>query len=231
MATAKRKYMDVDIVAFLEKQMKDHVQHYQSDFDVDIKVINKAAASDRKEDKTLLWMGRIMGTHCLKEHDAFIRDTAAYSTWRYYAEQSREPIIAYTAEITGTVNGVIRGNVYELDYRAHAGEMLMFAVDPAEVEKTYQDGFVDRVPVGRSSYGYYVSLVEKHGPIIDSLTHPRDKKQHAAVLSQQKVLRELLKAAPSKTALNLQIDSAKQRAGNAGTEHSSLTKNNEYSRR
>lgn len=231
MATTKYKHMDVDIIAFLEKQMESHVQHYQCDFDVDIKVIKKAAASERKEDKTLLWMGRTMGTHCLKEHDAFIRDTSAYNTWRYYAEQSSEPIIAYAAEITGTVDGVIRGNVYELDYRAHAAEMLMFAVDPAEVEKTYEDGFVDRVPVERSSYGYYVSLVEQHGPIIDSLTHPRDIDRHAAVLSQQTVLRELLKASPSKESLNQQITSAKERAGNAGTEHSSRIKNTKYSGR
>lgn len=58
------KFEDVDLFASLNAVMKQNTGFYQSDLEIDKEIIAKAAASPRKEDKTLLWFCRPSGTHC-----------------------------------------------------------------------------------------------------------------------------------------------------------------------
>lgn len=194
---ANKKYEDIDIVAFLEEKMKSNTKHYQSDFEIDKEFILKMAASKRKEDKTLLWMSRSSGTHCFKEHDTFVRDTSACITWLYYAEQTQNDVIAYAVEVCAVRDGVVHGNVYELDYASHTKEVAVKAVELLEVEKTFEDGFVVRVPMDRSSYGFYSNLVEEHGSIVDSFAIPRDQAELCLVLNEQKSFRDKFKLVKS----------------------------------
>ena len=195
MAQNLYKYMDIDILAFLEQEMKHNTQHYQSDFEIDKHMIERYVRSPRKEDKTLLWMSRPMGTHGQREYEAFIRDTAAYNTWCFYAQQTEASIVAYTVELIGVKDGTIRGNVYKLDYASHAAEVAAKAIPHLDCEKVFEDGYVDRVPFNRSSYGYFHGLVAQHGAIVDSLVFPKDQEQLAQVLREQKAARDRLKPA------------------------------------
>lgn len=218
MAKAFYKYMDIDVIAFLEEKMKSNTKSYQSDFEIDKRMLQRLAQSRRKEDKALLWMSRPMGTHLQRESEAFIRNTHAHNTWRFYAEQTSDPIVAIAVELTGTKDGIIRGNLYELDYKAHAAEVASKSVEDLEVEKVFADGFVDCVPLARSSYGYWAQLVDEHGSIVDSLEHPKDKEQLALVLAQQKASRDKMKIADiskSKPKMSLadQIQAASSRTG------------------
>ena len=113
------KFENVDIVASLEAIMKQNTGFYQSDFEIDKEIIQKAAASPNREDKTLLWLSRPSGTHCFRERDVFLKDTAPHNTWRFHKEQTRDRILAYAVELTGIENGKIKGNLYELDYPQH----------------------------------------------------------------------------------------------------------------
>ena len=70
-----KQYKDVDVIAELEKLVEQHVEHYKNDFDIDKGILRRAAESDDPAEKTLLWMCRRNGTHCLRESEAFIRDT------------------------------------------------------------------------------------------------------------------------------------------------------------
>ena len=115
----RNKFENVDVLASLEAILKQNTGFYQSDFDIDKQIIAEKAASPSKEDKTLLWLSRPSGTYCFRERDVFISDTAPHNTWRYYKEQSRDPILAYAVELTGTEGGKIKGNLYELDYEKH----------------------------------------------------------------------------------------------------------------
>lgn len=208
---AQKKYLDMDVIAFLEERMKSNTKHYQSDFGIDTRVIKNAAFSQRKEDKTLLWFSRPMGTYCNTERETFIRDTFAYNNWRYFTEQSNDPIIAFAVELTGMKDGVIRGNLYELDFRSFAEELAKIAVPAQAVEKTFQDGYVEQVPMERSSYPYYVGLVEKHGPIVASRTIPVDTDRLNEILAEQTFLRSFFKLGKSpaqKVSLQDQINAA-----------------------
>lgn len=136
----KLKFENVDVTASLEAILKQNTGFYQSDFDIDKQIIAEKAASPRKEDKTLLWFCRPSGTHCFRERDVFIRDTAPNNTWRFYKEQTSDPILAYAVELTGVKDGKITGNLYELDYGKQYERVKDNTVDAGTVTLVYEHG-------------------------------------------------------------------------------------------
>ena len=113
------KFENVDVIASLEAIMKQNTAFYQNDFDLDRNILQKAAASPTAEDRRLLWFSRPSGTSCFRERDVFLKGTRQHNTWRFYGEQTRDKVLAYAVELTGIVNGKIKGNLYELDYPQH----------------------------------------------------------------------------------------------------------------
>lgn len=97
-----QKFENVDVIASLEAIMKQNTAFYQSDFDIDKQILRKAAVSLIPEDKRLLWFSRPSGTCCFRERDVFLKDTRQHNTWRFYGEQTRDTILAYAVELTGT---------------------------------------------------------------------------------------------------------------------------------
>ena len=140
------KFENVDVTASLEAILKQNTGFYQSDFDIDKQIIAEKAASPRKEDKTLLWFCRPSGTHCFRERDVFIKDTAPNNTWRFYKEQTSDPILAYAVELTGVKDGKITGNLYELDYGKQYERVKDNTVDAGAVTLVYEHGTREQPP-------------------------------------------------------------------------------------
>ena len=149
----RNKFENVDVLASLEAILKQNTGFYQSDFDIDKQIIAEKAASPSKEDKTLLWLSRPSGTYCFRERDVFISDTAPHNTWRYYKEQSRDPILAYAVELTGTEGGKIKGNLYELDYEKHYERVKDNTLAAGTVTLIYEHGTREQ-PADRRFDGY-----------------------------------------------------------------------------
>lgn len=209
------KYMDVDVVAFLEEKMKGNTKHFQSDFEYDKDKFARFVQSEHKEDKTLLWLSRPHGTQCVRESDAYLKGTEGHTFWQYYANQEAgSKYVAFAVELTGVQDGVIRGNLYELDYMKHA-EMVKKEAQPAyEVVKTFEDGFTHQTSFARSSHGYWLDMVEEHGPIVESRAIPEDMALLKMVLAEQKQARAGMKAAAWKpVSLEDVLKDAKAKAG------------------
>ena len=134
------KFEDVDVFASLNAIMKQNTGFFQSDFDIDREIIAKAAASASKEDKTLLWFCRPSGTHCFRERDVFLKDTAPHNTWRFYKEQTSDRILAYAIELTDREHGKIKGNLYELDYSRHYKRVKEKGLPADTVKLIYERG-------------------------------------------------------------------------------------------
>ena len=134
------KFENVDLFASLNAVMKQNTGFYQSDLEIDKEIIAKAAASPRKEDKTLLWFCRPSGTHCFRERDVFLKDTAPHNTWRFYMEQTSDRVLAYAIELTGTERGKIKGNLYELDYAKHYERVKEKELPADTVKLIYEHG-------------------------------------------------------------------------------------------
>ena len=134
------KFENVDLFASLEAIMKQNTGFYQSDLDIDKEIIAKAAASPHREDKTLLWFCRPSGTHCFRERDVFLKDTAPHNTWRFYMEQTSDRVLAYAIELTGKERGKIKGNLYELDYSKHYERVKEKELPADTVKLIYEHG-------------------------------------------------------------------------------------------
>ena len=139
-----QKFENVDILACLDAVMKQNTGFYQSDFEIDKKIIHEAAASPDREDRTLLWLSRPSGTHCFRERDVFLKDTRPYNTWKFHGEQTRDRILAYAVELTGIENGKIKGNLYELDYPQHYERVKAKALPADTNALIYEYGRVEQ---------------------------------------------------------------------------------------
>lgn len=197
------KFEQVDLIASLEAIMKTNTVHYQSDFDIDKALMMRAANSPDPADKMLLWLSRPSGTQCYKEQEVFQQGTTGYNTWKFYAEQTSDPILAYGVKITGMEDGKIVGNLYELNYPEHVKHVIKEALPVESVVATLKDGTEQTVPfhdyfAGRMNFGYEQVERIAHRPTepdkLDTLLHQeqwnRDKlrsgdmEKHIAKLSK-----------------------------------------------
>ena len=134
------KFEDVDVITSLEAIMKQNTAFFQNDFDLDRNILQKAAASPTAEDRRLLWFSRPSGTSCFRERDVFLKGTRQHNTWRFYGEQTRDKVLAYAVELTGIVNGKIKGNLYELDYPQHFRHVKEQALPADNYTLLYEHG-------------------------------------------------------------------------------------------
>ncbi len=128
-----RKFENCDVLAVLREIMSHNTQLYQTDFDLDEKILTKAAKEKDVWERRYLWMSRPCGTHCLKEKDVFLYNTAENCAWTAYADTA-DKIIAYAVQLNGYENGVLKGDLYELDYASHCAMAKNSAVYIAQVK-------------------------------------------------------------------------------------------------
>ena len=137
---AMNRFENVDVLAALEQLMRQNTAFHRDDYNTDKEIIGRATVSDKAEDKTLLWMSRPSGTYCFRESDVFLQGTPQHNTWKFYGEQTRDRVLAYAVELTGKVRGVIRGNLYELDYPQHFRHVAAEAVQADNIILHYEKG-------------------------------------------------------------------------------------------
>lgn len=128
-----RKFENCDVLSVLREIMSHNTKHYQTDFAIDEEILTGAAEEPNAMDRRYLWMSRPCGTHCLKEKDVFLFNSPEYSTWTAYADTADE-IVAYAVQLNGYEDGVLKGNLYELDYASHCAMAKNSAVYIAQVK-------------------------------------------------------------------------------------------------
>ena len=183
-----QKFENVDVIASLEAIMKQNTAFYQSDFDIDKQILQKAAVSPVPEDKRLLWFSRPSGTCCFRERDVFLKDTRQHNTWRFYGEQTRDTILAYAVELTGTEQGKIKGNLYELDYLQHFREVIEKSIPADNYTLIYEHGERE-IPAGQFFNGnpdYELGKFERFEAV------PNDPDALQSLLQEERRSREQL---------------------------------------
>ena len=99
------RFEDVDLLGALSRVVDLHTQHYKEDFDLDKELISKLAVSDRSEDKQILWMSRPCGTYTLREREVYLDGSHENKVWRFYQEQTNDPILAYAISLKEVRDG------------------------------------------------------------------------------------------------------------------------------
>ena len=177
-----QKFENVDVIASLEAIMKQNTAFYQSDFDIDKQILQKAAVSPVPEDKRLLWFSRPSGTCCFRERDVFLKDTRQHNTWRFYGEQTHDTILAYAVELTGTEQGKIKGNLYELEYPQHFREVIEKSISADNYTLLYEHGELTK-PAGQYFDG---NTDPQLGKFIRFEAQPNDPEALKSLLGEQK---------------------------------------------
>ena len=177
-----QKFENVDVVASLEAIMKQNTAFYQSDFEIDKQILQKAAISPIPEGKRLLWFSRPSGTCCFRERDVFLKDTRQHNTWRFYGEQTHDTILAYAVELTGTEQGKIKVNLYELDYPQHFREVIEKSISADNYTLLYEHGELTK-PAGQYFDG---NTDPQLGKFIRFEAQPNDPEALKSLLGEQK---------------------------------------------
>lgn len=134
------KYMNTDILKAMQTIVDGHVKYYQSDFGYDIETLKEAALKPERSDRIFVWLCRECGTWLLNEKNVFIKNSHEYSVFTYYAEQTRDSILAFVVEVVGADSDAVKGNIYALDYRKHYQHVCRAAVSAGSVTITYEHG-------------------------------------------------------------------------------------------
>lgn len=99
------RFEGVDILDSLGQIMELHTQHYKDDFDMDKELIQNLVLSGEPEDRRLLWMSRPCGTYTLREWEVYLEGSHANKVWRFYHEQTKDPILAYALSVKDVKDG------------------------------------------------------------------------------------------------------------------------------
>ena len=134
------KFECVDIIDIMGRVLDVHTEHYRSDFDIDKKILWSASAKEERQDRTYVWMCRKSGTWLLRERDVYIRDTRENNTFRYYLEQTSEPVILLIVEVTGYTAHTVIGNLYTADYKGYYDHVMKEMLPVESIVLTYEGG-------------------------------------------------------------------------------------------
>lgn len=134
------KFMNIDLIDSLGAIMRQNTGFYQSDFEIDKKILEKAVSEPEAVDRTFLWLSRPCGTQCFKECDVFLKETPSYNAWQFYGTRNHDRMLAYVVEITHNEGDRIMGNLYELDFRKHCKHVEDKALSAEHVKLIYEYG-------------------------------------------------------------------------------------------
>lgn len=179
------KYENIDLIDALRRISDIHTEHYKEDFELDQKLIRDLAATHSAEDKHLLWMSRPHGTHIMREREVYIEDTYENKIWEFYRDQTSDPILAYSVEITGVKDGTVVGNLIELDYTAHVDRMKQLTVDIEKVAVTFEDQNTYYLPL-QSYRREAAAMKDEHGNVASVAYLPESERELQMILRRER---------------------------------------------
>ena len=178
------KFENIDLIDALRRIMDIHTQNYKEDFEMDSKLLRELAVSSSPADQNLLWMSRPNGTYLLREREVFIEGTSENRTWTYYHEQTSDSILAYHVEITGEKDGVVTGNLTEIDYAAHVKRLADLTVTIDKVAVTFEDDSTYYLPF--KSYRKEMAQIEgDHGNVKSVAYLPESERELSMILRRE----------------------------------------------
>ena len=210
------RFEDVDLLGALSRIVDLHTQHYKEDFDLDKELISKLAVSDRSEDKQLLWMSRPCGTYTLREWESrgvrrfyrlkqrdhcalvYLDGSHENKVWRFYQEQTNDPVLAYAISLKEVRDGKIFGDLYPLNYREHVERMKKLTCPIGNVAVAFEDGNVITIPY-QERRQFMNRLMPEHGAPKTMTYLPENEPELMMILK-----RERLKRSHHATAGNLE---------------------------
>lgn len=131
-------FLNVDVLETLQKIMEHNTSYYQTDFNYDREMLMEAA-KDRNAHKQFFWMSRHGGTHCFPEQSVYIEQTGQHNSWIYYGKCPSERAMAFWIELYGEREGIVKGDIIEIDYQEHLDYLCANSFAPDRVEVMFRN--------------------------------------------------------------------------------------------
>lgn len=173
----------IDLIPFLARVMEANTKAYRSDFSYDVEKLTKAVQEPNMEDRIFYWMSRPTGTWCVKEREAFLYATGAYSIWTYYANEPDE-IKAYRITVTGRENGRVVGRVIPLNYREQVRRVQRHALIASTMTIQYESGHTITVPYQENPH-QIATILPGHGGIRRIRYAPENEAELARIIMEE----------------------------------------------
>lgn len=170
-----RKFMNVDLETVLPQIMKQKTAFYQTDLNYALDAMREGAASGDPAKQNFALIFRQSGVECLNERDMFIGGTRSFNTLQFYHTQTREPVLAYSVELTGNGKGGLRGNLYQQDNHRLAEFAERTASPYTDVTVTFMDGKEVRLPEKEFRYEKAADLKYLYGSIKEVRNEAEDE--------------------------------------------------------
>lgn len=160
----------------------------KEDFDLDKELISKLAVSERSEDKQLLWMSRPCGTYTLREREVYLEGSHENKVWRFYQEQTNDPVLAYAISLKEVRDGKIFGDLYPLNYREHVERMKKLTCPIGNVAVAFEDGNVITIPY-QERRQFMNRLMPEHGAPKTMTYLPENEPELMIILKRERLKR------------------------------------------
>lgn len=182
------KFEGVDILDSLGQIMELHTQHYKDDFDLDKELISKLAVLGEPEDRRLLWMARPCGTYTLQEREVYLDGSYANNVWRFYKEQTKDPILAYALSLKEVQGEKVIGNIYPLDYAEHVEQVKRLACPIGKAVVAFEDGI--NITVSYQDWKRLIhELTPTRGNPVSMINLPENERKLAMILKRERFKR------------------------------------------
>lgn len=166
--------------------VQKHTKHYQSDFEIDKKMLWETAEQQESQNQTFLWLCRTAGTWLLLERNVLLRGTSENNTFRFYAEQSVDSIFAFAVRATDVVKSSIIGDVYVLDYRAYYTHVCNVSICTETVLLQYEHG----IRIEKSDFAIKNYTDAEYGKLLSVQYQPHSQKKLEELLQKEQQERD-----------------------------------------
>lgn len=183
------KFMNIDILEAMKGIVDSHVKYYQSDFDYDVQTLRETALKPERTQRAFIWLCRECGTWLLDERDIFVKESHSYSVFTYYAEQTRDKILAYIVEVLNLNGDTVKGNIFCLSYADYYKHVCKTAVQAGSIIITYENG--QRTIPPEQHFGAYPDY--ELGAFVSYKFVPKSPEQLEMVLLNEKRTRNKFK--------------------------------------
>ena len=182
------RFGGVDILDSLGQIMELHTQYYKAVSYTHRELIPKLAVSGEPEDRRLLWMSRPCGTYTLREWEVYLEGSYANNVWKFYHEQTKDPVLAYALSVKEVRDGKVFGNIYPLDYAEHVERVKRLTCPIGKVAVAFEDGSNITVPY-QDRRRLMNELVPVHGQPKSMTDLPENMRELAVILKRERLKR------------------------------------------
>ena len=185
-----QKFVNVDLEAILPQIMAQKTAFHQKDLSYALDEMREGFAREDPAKRNFVVIFRQSGVDCLNERDMLIAGTRSYNICQYYHRHTREPVLAYSVELTGDGPNGLRGNLYQQDQHQIAVFAERAASPYTDVTVAFYSGKTVRVPGKEYNYETIPNLKYHYGDILDARNEADDESVVQGALHREHERRE-----------------------------------------